>query len=286
MTDPYVSQPASTPTEPSVRTATEGTTGVSMPESGSSADVVKSQSRMVADDAAEGGKRVARVAADEAATVADEAKNQARSLWEQASSQLSNQAADQKSTLASWLRGLAEELRSMADASQRDLVAYGSPSAGTPGFATGLADRGANYARSAASWLDDREPSAILDEVGSFARRRPGTFLVIAATAGVVAGRLTRGLTAGEDGNEDRLEGRREGGGDRYAGERGVIAADVTARSPYTAGDVPGESSWASTRSMHGQSDSDLDAGWQQSSAVSAGTPATGRNAAGREGER
>ena len=155
-----------------------------MPESGSSADVVKYTSRMVADDAAEGGKRVARVAADEAATVADEAKNQARVLWEQASSQLSNQAADQKSTLASWLRGLAEELKSMADAPQRDLVAYGSPSAGTAGFATGLADRGANYARSAASWLDDREPSAVLDEVGSFARRRPGTFLVIAAVGG------------------------------------------------------------------------------------------------------
>ena len=292
MTDPYVSQPAPTPTEPSVRTATEGTTGVSMPESGSSADVVKSQSRMVADDAAEGGKRVARVAADEAATVADEAKTQARSLWEQASSQLSNQAADQKSTLASWLRGLAEELRSMADASQRDLVAYGSPSAGTPGFATGLADRGANYARSAASWLDDREPSAILNEVSSFARRRPGTFLVIAATAGVVAGRLTRGLTAGEDGNEDRLEGRpdRYAGDryadDRYAGERRVIAADATARSRNTAADVPGESSWSSTRSKHGQSDSDLDAGRQQSSSVSAGTPATGRNAARREGER
>ena len=290
MTDPYVSQPASTPTDPSVRTATEGATGVTMPESGSSADVVKTQSRMVADDAAEGGKRVARVAADEAATVADEAKNQARSLWEQASSQLSNQAADQKSTLASWLRGLAEELRSMADASQRDLVAYGPSAAGTPGFATGLADRGANYARSAASWLDDREPSAILDEVGSFARRRPGTFLVIAATAGVVAGRLTRGLTAGEDDHgvrlEGRGEGRGEGGGDRYAGERRVIAADVTARSPYTAGDVPGESSRASTRSTHGQTDSDLDAGWQQSSSVGAGTPATGRSAARREGER
>ena len=141
MTDPYVSQPAPTPTDPSVTTATERATEVSRPESGSSADVVKSQSRMVADDAAEGGKRVARVAADEAATVADEAKNQARSLWEQASSQLSNQAADQKSTLASWLRALAEELRSMADAPRRDLVAYGSPSAGTPGFATGHTPR-------------------------------------------------------------------------------------------------------------------------------------------------
>ena len=173
MTDPYVTQPASSPIDPSVRTATEGDTGVSVPESGSSVDVVKSQSRMVADDATEGGKHVARVAADEAASVADEAKTQARSLWEQASSQLSNQAADQKSTLASWLRGLAEELRSMADAPQRDPLAYGPSSAGTPGFATGLADRGANYARSAASWLEDREPSAILDEVGSFARRRP-----------------------------------------------------------------------------------------------------------------
>ena len=291
MTDPYVSQPASSPTDPSVTTANERATEVSAAESGSSADVVKSQSRMVADDAAEGGKQVARVAADEAASVADEAKNQARSLWEQASSQLSNQAADQKGTVVSWLRGLAEELRSMADAPQRDPLAYGPSSAGTPGFATGLAERGANYARSAASWLDDREPSAVLDEVGSFARRRPGTFLVIAAVAGVVAGRLTRGLTAGEDGNEDRLEGRpdRYAGDryadDRYAGERRVIAADATARSRNTAGDVPGESSWSSTRSTGGQAYADLDDGWEQPSAVG-GTPAAGRGAARREGER
>ena len=32
-----------------------------------------------------------------------------------------------------------------------------------------------------------------LDEVRSFARRRPGTFLLAAAAAGLVAGRLTRG---------------------------------------------------------------------------------------------
>ena len=287
MTDPYVTQPASSPIDRSVATATEGDTGVSVPESGSSVDVVKSQSRMVADDATEAGKHVARVAADEAASVADEAKTQARSLWEQASSQLSNQAADQKNTLASWLRGLAEELRSMADAPQRDPLAYGSPSAGAPGFATGLADRGASYARSAASWLDDREPSAILDEVGSFARRRPGTFLVIAAVAGVVAGRLTRGLTAGEDGNEGRLGGRLEGGGDRYAGEGRVVAADAPARSRYTNGDAPGESSWSAQRSTGGHADAGLDTGWQQStSGVGAGTPAPGRSAAGREGER
>ena len=191
------------------------------------------------------------------------------------------QAADQKGTLVSWLRGLAEELRSMADAPRRDPLAYGPSSAGAPGFATGLAERGADYARSAASWLEDREPSAVLDEVGSFARRRPGTFLAIAAVAGVVAGRLTRGLTAGEDGHEDRLEG----GGDRYAGERRVIAADAPSRSRYTDGDVPGDSSWSTQRSTGGHADVGFDPGWQQSSAVG-GTPATGRSAARGEGER
>jgi hypothetical protein len=37
--------------------------------------------------------------------------------------------------------------------------------------------------------------------VRSFARQRPGAFLAIAAAAGVVAGRLTRGLTASGDSN-------------------------------------------------------------------------------------
>src|SRR5688500_18492617 len=46
-------------------------------------------------------------------------------------------------------------------------------------------------------WLDNHEPSDLLDEVKRFARRRPGTFLALAAAAGVVAGRLTRGAVAG-----------------------------------------------------------------------------------------
>jgi hypothetical protein len=46
---------------------------------------------------------------------------------------------------------------------------------------------------SVASWLEAREPADLLDEVKSFARRSPGTFLAIAVGAGVLAGRLTRG---------------------------------------------------------------------------------------------
>ena len=41
------------------------------------------------------------------------------------------------------------------------------------------------------------DPGSLLNEVKSFARQRPGTFLLLAAGAGVLAGRLTRSLSAG-----------------------------------------------------------------------------------------
>jgi hypothetical protein len=47
-----------------------------------------------------------------------------------------------------------------------------------------------------ANWLDGRQPGDLLGELKSFARRRPGTFLLGALAAGVVAGRLTRGAVA------------------------------------------------------------------------------------------
>jgi hypothetical protein len=47
-----------------------------------------------------------------------------------------------------------------------------------------------------ADWLEHREPGDLLDEVRRFARRRPGTFLVGAAVAGALVGRLTRGVVA------------------------------------------------------------------------------------------
>ncbi|TLM80215.1 hypothetical protein FDW83_19020, partial [Pseudarthrobacter sp. NamE2] len=50
---------------------------------------------------------------------------------------------------------------------------------------------------SVASWLENKQPGDLLNEVQRFARNRPGTFLLLAAGAGVLAGRLTRGLTAG-----------------------------------------------------------------------------------------
>jgi hypothetical protein len=216
MTDPYVQQ-------------TDLRTPDPVTEDQSTADVVKSQGRQVADDAAEGGKHVAQVAAGEASSVAREATDQARSLMDQASSQLSAQAADQKQTLVSWLRTLADELQAMAGATGSSANAVAEQPSQS-GVATGLAERGAEYAHRTASWLDDREPSAVLSEVGSFARRRPGTFLVIAAAAGVLVGRLTRGLVAGTDDDD---------------GTR-LVGTDMRAPTTQSYGGVADEPTWSS----------------------------------------
>jgi hypothetical protein len=186
MSDPTYSPPTSGPYDTG---STEVSTG------GSTTDTVSTEGRRVASDAAESSKQVGRVAKDEAASVAQEAKSQARSLVSQASSQLSDQAATQKDSLVTWLHSMADELRAMVDGVQSQRIEDGSESS-QPGYARDLAERGADYAQRTASWLEDRQPNDIFQEVGKFARRRPGAFLLIAATAGVVVGRLTKGLTA------------------------------------------------------------------------------------------
>jgi hypothetical protein len=67
-------------------------------------------------------------------------------------------------------------------------------------MAAELTRQAASRLHGAASWLDSREPADLLEEVRSFARRRPGAFLLAAAATGLAAGRLTRGLAAGSDG--------------------------------------------------------------------------------------
>ncbi len=49
-------------------------------------------------------------------------------------------------------------------------------------------------AGSAAGYLEGRDPGSLLDEVKSFAAKRPGAFIAIAAGAGILAGRLTKAL--------------------------------------------------------------------------------------------
>jgi hypothetical protein len=134
----------------------------------------------MAGTASDEGRHVASVAQDEARSVASEATAHARGLVDQATSQVEEQSREQARRLAGTVRTFGDDLHSMAEGSQG-------------GMAADLARQVADRARSLSSQLEDREPRELLGDVKDFARRRPGTFLLGALAAGVVAGRLARG---------------------------------------------------------------------------------------------
>jgi len=144
--------------------------------------VAKDQAAGVAGSAKDAGQHVAGVAKDEAGNVAAEATRQAKDVVGQARAELAQQASDQQQRVAGGLRSIGSELGSMAERSDQS------------GVAADLAQQASSKLHEVADWLEQRDPSSLLDEVKTFARRRPGAFLAIALGAGLAAGRLTRGL--------------------------------------------------------------------------------------------
>ena len=163
-------------------------TGITPPPAGEwpetdqdTTQLVKDQASDLANSGVQAGKHVGDVAREQASGVAAEAGRQGRNLLEQAQGQLHEQAADGQQRIAQKLLSLSDELRSMAKSANQ-------------GVAVDVTQQAASRVRDAGHWLEKREPGQVVNEVQSFARRRPAVFLVIAAGAGLVAGRLTRGL--------------------------------------------------------------------------------------------
>jgi vacuolar-type H+-ATPase subunit E/Vma4 len=168
----------------------------------------KDQAKQAAGTAADEGKHVAGVAQGEAQKVASEAKSQVQNLLSQATSQVDEQSRTQKNRLVETLRTLGDDLEKMASQSEG-------------GMAANLAREVADRTRTVSSGLDNREPSDLLDEVRAFARRKPGTILLGALVAGVVAGRVTRGA-------KDAQSGAASSGVTTGPSYRAPLAADVT----------------------------------------------------------
>ncbi len=152
-------------------------------QTGGTASTAKSEAKDVGREAVGGAKQTAETAKDQAANVAGEAKYQAKDLLGQARSEARQQAHGQQQRAAQGLRTAADQLGSMAQNADN-------------GYAQQLVQNVSERAQSAASWLEQRQPSDLLDEVRSFAARRPGLFIGIAVGAGILAGRLTKGLIA------------------------------------------------------------------------------------------
>jgi hypothetical protein len=209
--------------------ATPGTTGERSPstfpttaaptgdsDGPSRTEAVKEEAGDVARTAADSAQSVAETAKSEVANVASEAKANAKDLLHQARHDLTQQAGAQQQKVATGLRSVSDELHAMAQASDQ------------PGVATDLVRQAAERSSSVASWLDERDPGSLLNEVKSFARQRPGTFLLLAAGAGVLAGRLSRSLSAGAPESTTN-----------YAGTGGQYGSGPSGYTPSAGGTVP-----------------------------------------------
>ncbi len=140
------------------------------------ADRLKGQAQSAASD-------VAATAKDEARAVQNETMDQVKSLASNAQDELTSQASTQQQRLAEQSRTVTDDLRriSRGERPESQMVTQAVSS---------IADRAESLTRQ----LETKEPMDLLDDVRRFASRRPGTFLLLAAGAGLLAGRLTRGM--------------------------------------------------------------------------------------------
>jgi hypothetical protein len=188
----------------------------------STTDVAKDEAKNVQETAVQAGSQVATTAADQAKQVVQETQRQATDLLQQGRAQVREQAISQQQKAGQSLSSLAQELRGLADGT----------SSGAPGPARDLLQQASGLVENFAGKLQNREPAELLDEVRSFARRKPGMFLLGAAAAGVLAGRLTRGVTAAHSDSGPSSSGTNGFGGQSNYVDPTPSYADTT--STYT----------------------------------------------------
>lgn len=170
-------------------------------------------------------KDTASEALGQAKETAAQARSQAKDLFAQGRSEVTQGANDQLRRLSGGASALSGELSSMADGSSEQ------------GLAAELARQASSYLQTASSWLEEREVGDVMQDVTAYARRRPGTFLAIAAGLGLVAGRVARSLKD-ESSQPTPPSGSEEGEGTSTSALSGYQAADPSpdGTAPTTAG--------------------------------------------------
>lgn len=129
---------------------------------------------------AERAGEVGTAVSDEARNIAQDARDHARQMALESRDSLRSEASNQAARLASTLREIGGQLRSMAD----------TQPAG--GVAVDMGRQLADTATRAADKLETGGVDATLTDLKRFARRRPGLFLMGAMGAGFAAGRLLK----------------------------------------------------------------------------------------------
>lgn len=167
-------------------------------DSNDTKETAKQEAANVKDKTTEAVSQVSDTAKDQVQQVTADVREQTRQLATETKTQLSDQAMTQRDRAVDLLRSFGGELQKMSsqtgDSSEFEKLS--SQSEGDSGMARQLVTEASDWTNRAADFLEQRDPSQLMDELRGVARRRPGAFLAGAAVAGVVVGRLTRGAMA------------------------------------------------------------------------------------------
>jgi hypothetical protein len=148
----------------------------------------------VASTAAEGAREVTAQVADQAGAVATQARQQFDQLVGQARTEFRQQAQGRSDQAANGLRTLSQQLTALAE---------GRPEGA--GSLVGYLQDAGYQARTWATRLEQRGPQGVIDDLSSFARRRPGLFLAGAAGIGFFVGRAVRaGVSSQQEQSETK----------------------------------------------------------------------------------
>ena len=152
-------------------------------ETQTTTSTAKNEAAGLANDAKGSAQQVGGVAKEQASKVASEVGQQAKGMLHQVTGELRSQAGTQQQKATTGLQNVSQQLHSMADGADS-------------GVASNVVREVATRVSSAASWIENREPAELLEDVKRFARRSPGLFIAISAGAGLLAGRLTKALVS------------------------------------------------------------------------------------------
>jgi len=145
------------------------------------ATVVADQASNVASTAAQSGRQVGNEAANQASEVMRQTKEQVHSLMNDTKQEIRTQAQQRGEQAAKSLHTFSDQLASLAEGR----VDAAGP---LPDYIRDAEGR----VRDLATRLQTRGPDGVVADLGDFARRRPGTFLLGAAAAGFLIGRVVR----------------------------------------------------------------------------------------------
>jgi hypothetical protein len=134
-------------------------------------------------------KKVVGEATDQTKMVTVEAKAQAQQFISNTRTELQSQADDRARQAADHLRGMSTSISALLDGRPDDAPQM-----------RGYLEQAQSRIDGFASRIETGGPQGVIDDLSSFARRRPGAFLLAAGVAGFAIGRAARaGAAAAHD---------------------------------------------------------------------------------------